>query len=198
MTLMEERAAAQMSVEEFERLAKLVEKESDTVRLEFIHGRIGIKGVTDGDHSEIIRWLQQRCMQVRTDMWLYAGGELGLLVGTYRKGHARPDAVLAPQGAFVGQGTWADPAGVLMTVEVTSYDSDTDRRDRKEKPAAYAAAGIPVYLLIDRDHDTVTVHSDPSADGYSVRHVVDFGTKVVLPGPVNIELDTEELKTFVR
>ncbi|SER50058.1 Putative restriction endonuclease [Streptomyces qinglanensis] len=49
------------------------------------------------------------------------------------------------------QGEWADPAGVLMTVEVTSYDSDTDRRDRQEKPAAYAAAGIPVCLLVDRD-----------------------------------------------
>ncbi|MFI5758089.1 Uma2 family endonuclease [Streptomyces sp. NPDC051569] len=197
MTVMAERTV-QMSVEEFERIAELVERESDAVRLEFIHGRIGIRGMTDGDHSEIIRWLQKRCMRVRADLWLYAGGELGLQVEAYRKGRAKPDAVLAPERTFVGQGDWADPEGVLMTVEVTSYDSDTDRRDREEKPAAYAAAGIPLYLLIDRDHGTVTVHSDPAVDGYRYRQVADFGTKILLPDPVGIELDTEDLKEFVR
>ncbi|AXG79293.1 Uma2 family endonuclease [Streptomyces paludis] len=197
MTVMAEHVSY-MSVEEFERLAKLVEKESDAVRLEFINGRIGLKYMTDGDHSEIIRWLQKRCMQARPDLWLYAGGEIGLLVEAYRKGRAKPDAVLAPEKAFVGQGDWADPALSLMTVEVTSYDSDTDRRDRKEKPAAYAAAGIPVYLLIDRDHCTVSVFTEPSADGYGYCQVADFGKRVMLPDPVGIELDTEELKEYVR
>ncbi|MFD5031849.1 Uma2 family endonuclease [Streptomyces sp. NPDC058220] len=197
MTVMAERVV-QMSVEEFEKLAELVERESDAVRLEFIHGRIGIRGMTDGDHSEIIRWLQKRCMQVRTDLWLYAGGELGLQVEAYRKGRAKPDAVLAPEDTFAGQGDWASPEHVVMTVEVTSYDSDTDRRDRKEKPAAYAAAGIPLYLLIDRDHGRVTVHSDPGADGYRFRQTADFGAKLTLPDPVGIELDTEALKKYVR
>ena len=31
-----------------------------------------------------------------------------------------------------------------MAVEITSYDSDTHKRDRIEKPRAYAEAGIPV------------------------------------------------------
>jgi Uma2 family endonuclease len=197
MTVMAERTV-QMSVEEFERIASLVENESDAVRLEFINGRIGIKGMTDGDHSEIIRWLQRRCMQARTDLWLYAGGELGMQVETYRKGRAKPDAVLAPEETFAGQGDWANPDGVLMTVEVTSYDSDTDRRDRKEKPAAYAATGIPFYLLIDRDDCTVTVHSDPATDGYRTATTVKFGATLTLPDPIGIELDTEELKKYVR
>ncbi|MGW7050605.1 Uma2 family endonuclease [Streptomyces sp. NPDC054887] len=197
MTVMAERTV-QMSVEEFEKIAALVERESDSVRFEFIDGRIGVKGMTDGDHSEIIRWLQKRCMQVRADLWLYAGGELGLRVDTYRKGRAKPDGVLAPDEAFAGQGDWADPEGVLMTVEVTSYDSDTDRRDRKEKPAAYAATGIPCYLLIDRDDGTVTVHSDPAADGYRTATTVRFGASLALPDPVGIVLDTEELKKYVR
>ncbi len=37
--------------------------------------------------------------------------------------------MIAPEAHFAGHGEWADPAGVLMLVEVTSYDSDTDRRD---------------------------------------------------------------------
>ncbi|MFE1961440.1 Uma2 family endonuclease [Streptomyces sp. NPDC059479] len=183
--------AVQISVEEFEKIARLVDKVSDTVRLEFIRGQIRFKGTADGDHREILGWLQHRCTQVRTDVWLYAGRELGLLAGAYREGRATTDAD-------------ADAASVLMAVEVTSYDtgfdtgSDIDRRDREEKLAAYAAAGIPVHLLIDRGHGTVTVHSDPATDGYRDRHVVDFGMKVMLPDPVGIELDTEELKNFVR
>ncbi|MBT2487913.1 Uma2 family endonuclease [Streptomyces sp. ISL-96] len=197
MTVMAERTV-QMSVEEFEKIAEVLERESDAVRFEFFDGRIGVKGMTDGDHSEIVRWLQARCMQVRADMWLYGGGELGLKIETYRQGRAKPDAVLAPPKYFAGQGDWANPDRVLMTVEVTSYDSDTNRRDRKEKPAAYADTGIPVYLLIDRDDCTVTVHSDPAPGGYRAVCTVKLGAKVTLPDPVGIELDTEELKDFIR
>lgn len=87
-----------------------------------------------------------------------------------------------------------------MVVEVTSYDSDTDRRDRHEKPAAYGQAGIPVYLLIDRDACTVTVHSRPDrrVGGYRDIRLTDFGETAVLPDPVGIELDTEILKNYVR
>lgn len=55
-----------------------------------------------------------------------------------------PDGSLVPSHAFAGAGEWADPGPVLMVVEVTSYDSDTDRRDRVDRPRAYAQTGIPV------------------------------------------------------
>lgn len=87
-----------------------------------------------------------------------------------------------------------------MTLEVTSYDSDTGRRDREEKPAAYAAAGIPVYLLIDRDTCVITVHSNPdqATGDYRDTRKTPFGERLVLPDPVGFELDTETLKNFVR
>ncbi|MFD5424861.1 Uma2 family endonuclease [Streptomyces sp. NPDC127084] len=204
MTVMAE-PMSQLTVEQFEKIADFTAKESDdAVRLEFINGRIGEKRVPDGDHGEIMSWLQERCMQVGAGMWLF--GEQGLKLASYRKGRARPDGSLAPRGTFAGQGEWANPDGVLMTVEVTSYDSDsdsdTDKRDREEKPLAYADAGIPVYLLIDRDDSTVTVHSDPHPDGgsrgYRDVHKVAFGAEVVLPDPVGITLDTEVLKNYVR
>jgi Uma2 family endonuclease len=190
---------SQVTVEEFERIAKFAAVESDVFRLEFINGRIGDKGVPDGDHNEICMWLQGVCMQHRPEWGLY-GSDQGLKVESYRNGRARPDGTLARRGNFAGQGEWASPEGVLMTVEVTSYDSDTDRRDRKEKPAAYAAAGIPVYLLIDRDACTVTVFSapDPGGAGYRDRHTVAFGEQLALPDPVGFELDTEILKTYVH
>ncbi|MFE7841818.1 Uma2 family endonuclease [Streptomyces sp. NPDC057474] len=194
MMVMVERTS-QMSVEEFETIASAA---PETVTLEFINGRIGVKQVTDGDHSTIVSWLTRRCMQSRPDLDVYQAQ--GLRVDTYRQGRAKPDAVVAPEAHFAGHGEWADPRGTLMVVEVTSYDSDTDRRDRHEKPAAYGQSGIPLYLLIDRDSCTVTVHSspDPLVGGYRDVHTAKFGERVSLPDPVGIELDTEILKTYVR
>ncbi|MGS2588883.1 Uma2 family endonuclease [Streptomyces hebeiensis] len=192
MTVMAEHSA-QMTVEDFEKFAAV---ESETVRLEFIDGRIGVKKVPDGDHGEIILWLLGQCMQSRPGLVL--NPLQGLKIEKYRSGRARPDGSLVPMGHFAGQGEWADPDGVLMTVEVTSRDSDTHKRDRVEKPAAYADAGIPVYLLIDREAGTVTVHSnpDPAAGDYSDLHRVVFGERLVIPDPVGIELDTEILKAY--
>lgn len=126
-----------MSAEEFKTIASAA---PETVTLEFINGRLGVKRTADGDRSTVMTWL------------------------------------------------------------VTSYDSDTDRRDRHEKPAAYGQSGIPLYLLIDRGSCTVTVHSSPDrrVGGYRDIRTAKFGEKVAFPDPIGIELDTEILKNYVR
>ncbi|WP_181767512.1 Uma2 family endonuclease [Streptomyces albidus (ex Kaewkla and Franco 2022)] len=193
MTVMAERMS-QMQVEEFEEIAS---KAPETVMLKFIDGRIGVKSMPDEDHATITMWLIRQCIQARPDLDLHP--EQGLRVGPFRNGRARTDGALAQLAHLAGQGEWADPSGVLMAVEVTAYDEDTDRRDRLEKPSACAAAGIPVYLLIDRDSCTVVVHSGPDSGGARHRdvHTSRFGETVKLPEPVGIELDTEILKNYV-
>lgn len=186
----------QMTVQEFEELAVHAARSIEGARLEFINGHLGGKAVPDGDHGRIIQWLTRICMQHRPDLWLDPAQ--GLAVETYHQGRARPDGCLIPADAFVGQGEWADPTPVLMVVEVTSYDSDTDRRDRVEKPRAYAETGIPVYLLIDRDTCEVKVHSRPDGGRYETVQTLPFGKQVALPEPVGIVLDTEPLKNWVR
>ncbi|MFC4466221.1 Uma2 family endonuclease [Streptomyces xiangluensis] len=182
----------QMSVEEFEQLERHA---PETVRLEFINGKVQVKPVPDGNHSEIYMWLLERCMQLRPDLRLYP--ERGLKTEAYRKGRARADGILVPKGSLKGHGEWSSAETVLMAVEVTSYDSDTNRRDRIEKPDGYAAAGIPVYLLIDRDDCSVVVFSQPEGGRYRREEKLPFGAAVGLPAPVDITLDTEPLKEFV-
>ncbi|MFJ8108837.1 Uma2 family endonuclease [Streptomyces sp. NPDC096132] len=179
----------QMSVEEFEELERHA---PETVRLEFVQGKVQVKPVTDGNHDQIIAWLQRLCMQHRPELWLY--GDRGMKVEQYRNGRARPDGVLAPFGFLEGHGDWSDAADVLMAVEVTSHDSDTRQRDRVEKPDGYAAAGIPVYLLIDRDDCSVVVYNQPENGRYRHEEKLPFGASIKLPDPVGFTLDTEPLK----
>lgn len=182
----------QMSVEEFEELERHA---PEMVRLEFINGKVQVKPVTDGNHDHVVAWLQRLCMQHRPELWLY--GDRGVKVEEYRKGRARPDGLLAPFGFPTGHGDWSDTEGVLMVVEVTSHDSDTHQRDRGEKPDGYAAAGIPVYLLIDRDDGSVVVFNQPEGGRYRHEEKFAFGATVKLPDPVNITLDTEHLMEYV-
>jgi Uma2 family endonuclease len=184
-----------MGAEEFERLAAAAER--DDIRLEFIHGELGVKAAPDGDHDEIIIWVTEHGMQQRPDLRLHS--ERGLKVETYRTGHARPDGTPAPRRTFRGQGEWASADQVLTVVEVTSYDFDTDKRDREERPRAHAETGTPVYLLVDRTPGEVVVYSAPEPRGgyaHLDRHV--FGAEVRVPEPVGVVPDTEPLKGWVR
>jgi Uma2 family endonuclease len=183
----------QMLVEEFEDLVRHADKR---VRLEFIYGKLGAKPMPDGDHLEIIAWLQKQFILLTSGLWLYASNEIK--VEAYRGGRAIPDATLAPDGTFVGQPLWKNPDGILMAVEVTSFDSDTDRRDRTQKPHAYAETGIPVYLLVDRSSCETVVYSRPVDGRYSTIVRLPFGTPVELPEPVGVTLETDRLKDLVR
>ncbi|MEW2031419.1 Uma2 family endonuclease [Streptomyces roseifaciens] len=182
---------SQMLVEEFEQIARSA---PEAVTLELINGKLEVKPVPDGDHGEIFMWLLEQCMQHRPDLRLYP--DRGLKTESYRQGRSRPDGALAPRKHFAGYGEWADPAGVLMAVEITSYDSDTHLRDRMEKRDGYAAAGIPVYLLVDRDDSTVVVCSEPRDGKYRSWKSYPYGDVVKVPDPVGVTLETEELKDY--
>ncbi|MEV6222317.1 Uma2 family endonuclease [Nocardia fluminea] len=184
-----------MTTGEFEELARVAGRVSEGVRLEYVEGKLGAKAAPDGDHDCVLEWLMRVLLVLRPELWLFP--ERGLKIDSYRTGRARPDGTLAPTGVFAGQSEWADPAPVLMVVEVTSHDQDTDRRDRCEKPRAYARTGIPVYLLIDREKGSVVVRSNPVDGEYERILIQPFGAEVPIPAPVGITLDTEPLKAWV-
>jgi Uma2 family endonuclease len=181
---------AQLSTEEFEALDAVA---PEPIRLEFVNGRLEVKPVPDGDHGEIVMWVLERCLAQRPELRLYP--EQGLITEAFGQGRSRPDGALAPKGYFKGRGEWSDAAGVLMVVEVTSSRPGNDRH---AKPGGYASAGIPVYLLIDRERGEVVLYSQPQGGRYRDVHTTDgLGEQLRLPDPVTVLLDTEELKDLM-
>ncbi|AJT64177.1 hypothetical protein T261_2503 [Streptomyces lydicus] len=181
-----------MLVAESEERARFAARIAEGPRLEFINGRLGVKAAPDGNHSEITAWLQRRCLESRPEWGLYGGR--GLKVQADHQGRARPCAALAPRGAFAGRGEWADPGSVLMAVEVAPYDGDS--QNRKERRRAYAEAGIPAYLLIDREDRRAAAYSEPGGGRYRCRTIVSFGLRLSLPAPAGLDLDTEPLTAW--
>ncbi|MDT0377660.1 Uma2 family endonuclease [Streptomyces sp. DSM 42041] len=178
---------AEISLAEFESLEKAA---PDSLHVEFIGGRIHVTPAPDGDHSEASRTVASQIISRRPDLWLYE--KRGLAVPAHRAGRARVDGAVAPVGYFRGQPSWADPTGVLMVVETTSGCEADARVDRVDKRDAYAQAGLPVCLLVDRHRAGAVVHWSPAAGRYQHQSRAAFGTTLRLPGPFDFDLDTAE------
>ncbi|MGY5034918.1 Uma2 family endonuclease [Streptomyces sp. 900116325] len=107
-----------------------------------------------------------------------------------------PDLVIMPRELIMAaEPETSDPMDVseaLLIVEIASKGNA--REDRTKKYRAYARAGVPLYLLIDR-FDTrgamATLFTEPNEDGtYKRSDPVPFGKPLTLPEPFGTTLPT--------
>ncbi|MDX3385090.1 Uma2 family endonuclease [Streptomyces niveiscabiei] len=185
------RTETPLGVEEFEELARRAPK---NFWIEYSRGKLELKAPRDGNHSCMSMALLRQLFALRPGHGLYSA--VGIKTEAQLTGRAVADGAFAPIGHFVGHGNWSDPAGIPMVVEITSRDLRTNQRARLERPVDYAEAGIPVYLLIDRNAAAFTVHSSPRNGRYHHSVSYPWGTPVPLPPPVGLTLDTQGLKIY--
>ncbi|MBD0691742.1 Uma2 family endonuclease [Streptomyces sp. CBMA123] len=74
-----------------------------------------------------------------------------------------------------------DPAAFRLVLEVTSSNPSDDL---KRKPTAYASAGVPVYVIVDRKNRRVMVLTDPKDGEYQVHAVHHPGQSFTLPDSI--------------
>ncbi|MFF4870561.1 Uma2 family endonuclease [Streptomyces sp. NPDC090109] len=158
-------------------------------RVELIEEEIHVVPPANGEHEEIVSEVNGQVRDHDKGVGRYTG--IGLsLPGTADTARVIPDLVIAPKGSFADQQEWHAPDPVLLVAEVTS--SSTASRDRVQKIRAYARAGIPLYLLIDREAGEAVVCSGPAGDDYDHKSVHKLGTPVPIPAPLGFTLDTAE------
>jgi Uma2 family endonuclease len=113
--------------------------------------------------------------------WFEALGAVGVAVD--HKNTLEPDLVLLRAPVLPDRHYYL-PEQVVIAVEVVS--PGTKRRDRFEKPGAYAAAGVPHYWRIEQNPVHVYAY-ELDADG-SYQLSADSGTELVLQRPFEIRL----------
>lgn len=82
-----------------------------------------------------------------------------------------------------------------MVLEVTSgrpRDRKGAERDRGPKRRGYAAADIPLYLLVDRLEGKATIFSEPRGDDYTHSASVALGEDLSIPDPLEGVLPTHD------
>ncbi|XRQ10574.1 Uma2 family endonuclease [Actinomadura welshii] len=158
-------------------------------RAELVDGEIIVSPTPDGQHETIV---------VAVDDWVRDVHGLRLhrnLTLISPEGEYVPDGIAAPKGAFAGRGWHSKPDGVAMVLEVTSgsprYRKGAER-DRGPKRRGYAAADIPLYLLIDRLDGKATIFSEPRGDEYAHSTSVVLGEDLPIPAPLEGTLPTRD------
>jgi Uma2 family endonuclease len=163
-------------------------EEPECYRAELIDGEIVLTPPPDGSHQVIIGEIIKQVISKAPKMVF--SGHKGLIVsdrGAAGAGRVIPDITILPSRILCGAPPWMEPAGVTMVVEVTLSQP---ARDRDTKRVAYASAGIPLYLLVDREFGLITLFSDPVGGDYAVSLIVPSGTGLQLPAPFSFTLET--------
>ncbi|QMU72388.1 Uma2 family endonuclease [Streptacidiphilus sp. P02-A3a] len=155
-------------------------------KAELIEGEIIVTPSPDGKHERLISLVNRQIYSLGPAD-LEIAGTKGLIVPD---GRFIPDATYVWEAVLSDQGSWSKPDGVLMVLEVTSRDP---QRDGEGKRRGYAAAGVPLYLLADRQRELVILHSDPKHGDYSITAVAKPGDPLTLPQPFGFDLDTSKL-----
>lgn len=158
-------------------------------RVELIEGEVHVTPPANTEHEHIVSELSGQVRDQRRELDRFTG--LGLLVPEATvTGKVIPDLVVAPKGVFPPHTEYNDPGPVLLVGEVTSRS--TADVDRGGKLRGYAAAGIPVYLLVDREAGVIRIYSEPANGWYTHSEETALAKTVTLPDPLGIELDTAE------
>ncbi|GAA2806305.1 Uma2 family endonuclease [Kitasatospora paracochleata] len=155
-------------------------------KAELIEGEIVVTPPPDGDHETAIgRIVKQVFRQCPADLDFAPGKGLIVPDGRYI-----PDGTFTVADAMLGKESWSSPDGVVMVMEVTS---SRPGKDREAKRRGYAEAGIPLYLLVDRQRDEIVLYSHPRVGDYAATNAVPVGDPLPLPEPFDFELSTDRL-----
>jgi len=159
-------------------------------RAELIDAEIVLTPPPNGNHQRsVMRIVEQVLAGSATPMDF--SGQKGLIVPAVGgQGRVIPDLTFAPAklDLFLDAPSWMTAAGVALVVEITASSPD---RDRNAKRRAYAAAQIPLYLLVDRQRREVALFAEPVRTEYTSSSVVQLGGKLKLPEPFSFTLETE-------
>lgn len=164
-------------------------------RAEIDEGQIVLVPPPHAHHNGIAAKVQRRLYaNLPDDLEIYQ--TLGVHVAPLDKLYV-PDLVVMPAELIAAADPEAsdpmDASEALLIVEITSKGNA--REDRTKKYRAYARAGVPMYLLIDR-FDTrgamSTLFTEPNEDGtYKRSDPVPFGKPLGLPAPFDVTLGTD-------
>jgi Uma2 family endonuclease len=134
-------------------------------RIQLLDGELVEMSPQDEPHALIVESLTERLTPALVGR---ARVRVQLPFGAGEHSEPEPDIAVVPADEPRGR----RPERALLVIEVSD---STLRLDLVRKARIYAAAGVPVYWVIDVAGGVVHVHTDPTAAGYTTvkQHAAD-------------------------
>lgn len=157
-------------------------------RVEVLGGEVSVEPLPDGRHACILTDVIHACFKAGLDDD-EAGvfRQLGIWLPTGPADFAMPDVSIVGPASDDRVITYNcyDPKIFRLVLEVTTAALCSDLT---RKPAAYAMAGVPVYVIVDRIGQRVLVLTDPRGGEYREQLVYRPGESFTLPESIGASL----------
>ncbi|MGP3686817.1 Uma2 family endonuclease [Streptomyces sp. IBSNAI002] len=158
-------------------------------RVEILQGRLTVTPPADGRHARTLTRLTVAFHEAGAER---AGLEflqgIGIWLPTGADDYAVPDFSLV-EADFLDHKVVKNcyrPDVFRMILEVTSSNWADDIGTKVE---SYARAGVPVYVVADRRHDEVVLHTDPRGTRYGMSKKFKRGTSLTLPDDIGVAVE---------
>ncbi len=125
--------------------------------VQLLDGELVVLSPQKAPHAGIVEALTERLVPALVGA-ARVRVQLPLVAGEYSE--PEPDIAIVP----ADEPRDRHPQRALLVIEVAH---ETLRLDLVRKARIYAAAGVPVYWVIDVHNDLVHVHTEPTPDGYA-------------------------------
>jgi Uma2 family endonuclease len=162
-------------------IADVLELPDDAPRVELLDGVMVVVPSPTLDHQDI-QFLLQRWLHDRVPEHLRVSAGVGIALDL--KHSFEPDVLLLRRSGLSGKVHFVEAEQVVLAVEVVS--PSTKARDRLQKPAEYAAAGIRHYWRIEQN--PVHVYAYELGPNGTYMLAADSDTELVLERPFEIKL----------
>jgi Uma2 family endonuclease len=177
-------------------LRQLADRLLETTRVEYVdEGVLLVMNPPAAEHRAIVRLLVQAIVraiaaQPTLARWAVDSENFQWELPGQSERFFVPDIVVRD---YRGGTREEERAAIALIAEVTSPASaDTVYNDRVVKPAQYAKANVPLYLLVDQERTAWTLFGLGSRPGYQVLAAGKFGESVPLPAPFGFSVPTAE------
>ncbi|GAA3973543.1 Uma2 family endonuclease [Streptomyces plumbiresistens] len=164
-------------------------------RVEIIGGLLIVSPPPDVAHARALSRLRRPFYAAGLD-----GGEtevlegVGLWLPAGVEDYAIPDLAVVDGDIedHLVENNCYDPIAFRLVLEVTSSNYQNDLRG---KVTAYAQAKIPVYVIVDRQHQRLHVLTEPAGNTYANHRVHAPGEIVALPDSIGakVSLDVDQI-----
>lgn len=159
-----------------EQFDRMVEPDGyDSPPVELLEGVLVEVVPQGGEHDDVVGELGQVLAQTVPAPWR---------VRTHSPFVAGPRSQPEPDVAVVLRRPGAHPDTAALVVEVAQ---SSQRLDLVHKPRVYAAAGVPVYWVVDLPAREVVVHAGPVEGGYASVERVPWSA------PVTVTIEGDDL-----
>jgi Uma2 family endonuclease len=162
------------TVEEIERMAEAGAFDEGP-KVELLDGELVDVSPQGPEHATLHSWLGDRLASAYAER-AHVRRQCPVRAGS--RSLPEPDVAVIRGNVRDYRARHPEGRDLVLAVEVSVSSQALDR----QKARIYAAAGVPVYWLLDVAAKTLTVHDDPSETGYARSSVLSAADEVELPG----------------